>query len=280
MTQADMEKIPIFGQTYKSAPKDPNKCPYCKGCGFELVYYKVPELYGEDAAPVEYAVPCRKCEGKRSSFKEETKSRLNLPYDAFLSAFNPSLYRDAEGKPIDFSQQFKFIRGFVEKFRKIQSESDIKGLYISSSTGGTGKTFLASIVCNEIYNRYQIMPVYVTENTLLNELERQVSPTAMRPRDVYMQAQVLFIDDLWRKRTGRDWVTDELFGIIDYRYTHELCTIITSNLDLTSPKIDTRIASRLHEMCASLKMPEMEVRNMNKSENKKKLMDIIGEESK
>lgn len=119
------------------------------------------------------------------------------------------------------------------------------------------------------------MPVYVTENNLLNELERVVTANQEKPREVYKKAQVLFIDDMWRKYSGRDWLLDEMFGIIDYRYSHNLCTIVTSNVSLESNRIDKRIAGRLNEMCASFRMPECEVRAFNKSENKKTLMDII-----
>lgn len=119
------------------------------------------------------------------------------------------------------------------------------------------------------------MPVYVTENTLLDEIEKVNASTAYTPREVFKKAQLLFIDDMWRKRTGRDWVIDELFGIIDYRYTHGLCTIITSNVGLDEPRIDKRIAGRLNEMCAWVKMPEAEIRGFDKSDDRKKLMDII-----
>ena len=266
-----MEKIPISG-------KDSSRCPYCGGGGFEIQLQFHPEVYGPNAPPIEFAVPCRNCNGRKANFDEVKRSRVNLPYDAYLSAFNPSAYLDKDGKIIDFKKQFNIVQKFVEKFPKVQAESDIKGLYFFSKTTGTGKTYLASIVCNELCSRYQIIPVYITENGLLNEIEKIQAPTEYNTREKLKRAQVLFIDDLWRKNTGRDWVADELFEIIDYRYTNGLCTIVTSNVSLEERGIDSRIVGRLNAMCAIIHLPEVEMRKRNKPDEKKKFIDILNEE--
>ena len=278
MTQADMETIPTYGIIEPSPVPDRKKCQYCKGSGYEIVHRYYPEVYGEKAPPIDYAVPCRKCNGMRPHYDRDNRNRLKLPYDAYISAFNPMIYKDAQGNPIDFKSQFKFIRDYIEKFPKVQAKSTVKGLYIHSRMGGTGKTFLASIICNEIYSRYQLMPVYITENSLLDEIEKEVSNTSQRPKEVLKQAQLLFIDDMWRKKSGREWVIDELFSIIDYRYTEGLCTIVTSNLPLTDKSIDKRIAGRLNEMCASVQMPEAEIRTQKKAEGGKELMALLKED--
>lgn len=275
-----LKKLP----DYRNAVPDRHRCPYCKNAGYEIVYEYHPEVYGPNGAPIEYTIPCRACNGKRPHYDRENKSRLNLPYDAFLSAFNPMAYHDKNGKPIDFSNTMKFIRGYIEKYQKIQDKSRIKGLYIYSEKRGTGKTFLASIICNEIYSRYQLMPVYITENGLLDELEKSVSAYSIKPKDVIRKSQLLFIDDMWQKKSGREWVTDELFDIINYRYTEGLCTIITSNVPLDtkdynlSKIIDARIAGRINEMCALIKMPDCEIRKEKKREDGLELAKLLQEE--
>lgn len=257
-----------------ASARKPNKCPYCRGTGSEIVYYQPPD-YPPGCSAVEIAIDCRRCNGKKDSYIEDNKQRLELPYLYGLSAFNPSIYTDKDGNPISFNNEYTFVRQFVENYKEIEEETDIKGIYIYSRTGGNGKTFLASCICFEMFNRHQLMPVYVTENSLLEELEKTVSESQLKPRDNFKKAPVLFIDDLWRKKTGRDWVDDELFNIIDWRYTHKLPTIITSNVPLNSEDIDKRIASRLNDMCAPIRIPDVEIRDKMKTEKRKKLLESL-----
>ena len=250
-------------------------CPFCRGSGSELVLESHPELYGPDAAPVEFAVPCRVCRGLKKDYAKENRERLDLPYYFGLSAFNPSAYKDASGNVINFMDKYNFIKKYVTNYKTVEEELDVKGLYIYSPTAGNGKTFLASCICFEMYSRHQLMPKYVTENGLLDKLQANVSDTQISPREVYQKAPILFIDDMWRKTTGREWVNDELFNIIDYRYTHKLPTIITSNVGLNSDKIDTRITSRLNTMCVPIRMPDVEIRDREKLEKRKKLFEML-----
>lgn len=253
-----------------------NKCPYCRGYGYEFFYYQPPD-YPPGCSPIEYAEKCRRCGGKNGNYIENNKNRLKLPYYSGLSAFNPSAYIGADNKPISFKNEYTFIKQFVENFEEIEKETDIKGIYIYSKTGGNGKTFLASCICFEMFNKHHLMPLYIRENSLLEELKKTVSDSQLSPRENLKRAQILFIDDLWSRKTGRDWVDDELFDIIDYRYTQKLPTIITSNVPLSSPEINKRIASRLDEMCAPIRIPDVEIRDKKKVENRKALLAKLRE---
>lgn len=255
-------------------------CPHCRGAGVELVNEAHPEMYpnkpsGEPAAPVEFAVPCRVCKGRRKDYEEETRKRLDLPYCHGLSAFNPSAYLDEKGNIISFQKEYAFIKKYVENYKEVENELEIKGLYIHSPIAGNGKTFLASCICFEMYTRHQLMPCYIRESNLLDRLQATVSDTQISPREQIQRAPILFIDDMWRKITGREWLNDELFNIIDYRYTHKLPMIITSNVSLDSDKIDTRIASRLNTMCAPIMIPGIEIRTKELQEKRKKLFDAL-----
>ena len=250
-------------------------CPYCRGSGSEFVLESHPELYGPNEAPPEFTVPCRVCHGLKKDYAKENRDRLELPYYFGLSAFNPSAYIDSNGKVINFADKFGFVKKYVENYREVDDELEIKGMYIWSPTAGNGKTLLASCVCFEMYNRHQLMPIYVTENSLLDKLQANVSDSQISPRETFQKAPILFIDDMWRKTTGREWVNDELFNIIDYRYTHKLPTIITSNVGLDSNKIDARLASRLNTMCVSVRIPDVEIRDREKMEKRKKLFEML-----
>ena len=265
----------VLANINKQERTAPKKCRYCGGSGWEIQKVRRDDIYGIGSVPVDYAVPCRECKGKQ---KNTPKYNIRLPYDAYLNAFDTSRYRDEEGNIIDFSQQLDLVKGYIKNYQKVQKESMIKGLYICSSKAGTGKTYLASIICNELYKDYGIVPKYTTETELLNEINATVSYADIKPRDAFKMAQMLFLDDLWRKESGRDWLIDELFNIIDYRYQKGLPVIITSNKDLLNHSIDGRIADRLNEMCAVIQMPEVEIRKQNKPESKKSFWEIIKEE--
>lgn len=260
-------------------------CPYCRGTGFEIIQEYHPELYHDDgsggkASPVDFAVPCRICKGRRQGFEKETQQRLELPYYYSMAAFNPHIYSEKD-KTVDFAERYNFCMKYIENYREVEEELDIKGLYIYSPTAGNGKTFLASCICFEMYSRHQLMPIYVTENSLLDKLKATVSDAQASPREQFQTAPVLFIDDMWRKTTGREWVNDELFNIIDYRYTHKLPTIITSNVALNSKDIDVRIASRLNDMCMPIYMPDIEIRADKKKEKRQRAYDLLnGKEAK
>lgn len=249
-------------------------CEHCRGCGFEIVSEPYPEMYQNDIC-VDFAIPCRICKGQRQNFIQETRASLILPYYYGISAFNPNIYKDAQGNIIDFKKQYEFIRNYCENYKEVAKDIDIKGLYIHSATAGNGKTFLASCICYEMYNRHHLMPTYITENNLLDRLTANNPGAQISPRAQLAEAPILFIDDMWRKETGREWVNDEIFNIIDYRYTHDLPTIITSNVPLTSDKIDKRIGSRLNAMCAPIKIPDVEIRNAEQQERRRRMFEAF-----
>ena len=259
--------------------KTRNSCPYCRGSGYEFITEAHPEMYGNDKGLPEFAVPCRICQGKRKNFERESRLRIDLPYFSNISAFNPSAYKDNDGNIIDFMPQYNFITKYCEKYKEVEDELEIRGLYIYSRTAGNGKTFLASCICTELYLRHQLIPIYVLEANLLDRLKAVVSDAQISPRRQLMEAPVLFIDDMWSKESGREWLNDELFTIIDYRYTRNLPTIITSNIPLDSPKIDRRIASRIDEMCAPIKLPDVEIRSKEKIQKRKKMFDAFNKET-
>lgn len=260
-------------------------CPLCLGTGWELVEEYHPEMYhdngsGDPASSVTFAIPCRKCKGLSTDYVEKNKERLELPFCYGISAFNPSIYKDKDGNPINFMDKYNFVMKYIENYRSIGEELDIKGLYIYSKMAGNGKTMLASCICFEMYSRHQLFPVYIPESNLLDKLQANVADAQISPREQFQKAPVLFIDDMWRKTTGRDWVNDELFTIIDYRYTHKLPTIITSNVPLNSKQIDARIASRLNAMCMPIPIPNVEIRTKDQREKRQQLYDMLNGKAK
>lgn len=70
--------------------------------------------------------------------------------------------------------------------------------------------------------------------------------------DKYSRCDILLIDDIGLVPIS-DWAYSVLYMIIDYRYSHQLVTLYTSNLsieELSSQLGDDRIPSRIQHDCA------------------------------
>lgn len=108
-----------------------------------------------------------------------------------------------------------------------------------------GKTHLAIAVCREWLKgghpaRYAYVPI------LLDELRRGFSHTGELSYDSQFQffrnVELLVLDDLGTE-SSTPWVQEKLDTIIDYRWTHKLPLVVTSNLAID--ELPIRIASRL-----------------------------------
>ena len=95
--------------------------------------------------------------------------------------------------------------------------------------------------------------LFIEANGLVLELRNTFNSPEIRELDVvkkYSEVPFLFIDDLGVEKCS-DYVFTAFYTIINYRYAHELTTIISSNLtpmDL-SEKFSDRISSRIKGMC-------------------------------
>ena len=138
-----------------------------------------------------------------------------------------------------------------------------RGLFIYGPRG-TGKTMLAAIIANEKAKKGQ--PVLFTSVPDLLEDIRMSFGTNQRG-DVMQAARdtpCLVLDDLGAERIT-EWVGEQLFTLLNYRYNERLQTIITTNYstDELSERLVTRskdgieddtnaqrILSRIYGMCA------------------------------
>lgn len=104
-------------------------------------------------------------------------------------------------------------------------------LYIEGDIG-TGKTHLAACIANEILNAGRRV-VYTTLSAYLLKIRATYdnhggNETEDAIKHDVLSAPLLFLDDLGKER-ATDWSLAQLFALIDYRYSHGLPTVITSN---------------------------------------------------
>jgi DNA replication protein DnaC len=117
---------------------------------------------------------------------------------------------------------------------------------------GTGKTQFAFAMIREMFRhcRKIIWPRYFTSPELDARLLKAVKSDDGDSYELHEigTQDLLFIDDIGRE-TKSDRLKRQYFEILNYRYTQELPTILTSNLSLgkLGETIDDSIASRIQE---------------------------------
>lgn len=251
-------------------------CPLCKGTGKVLIDEYKPEVYGENQPPVVFAEDCPRCNGVSSSTISFARDRANIPvryYDADISKFDRNIYKDGSGKIIDISKKMQLIDNFIDDYPTWKADG--MGFYIHSSIKGSGKTFLASCICNSLMAKYSTRVRFVSASNLL-ELSKRDNRNDTNEIETLCNFELLVIDDLGQQNGGHDWMNDVLFRITDTRMQKKLATIYTSNVRVENLDFDDRIVERIQSMCYSISLPEICVRARDTNDKKEQFLKKIG----
>lgn len=223
-------------------------------------------MYG-DGAKIQAVRPCTRCNGGHDQKVEDAKLRADIPRDRSLKDFDWTIYGE------DLTRQKAIIGGFVDCFPDFEAEG--YGLYIHSRIRGSGKTFLASAIAGELAERYAAAIRFVSASDLI-EISKRKTEDGSDPLDDLISVRVLILDDLGQKSTGRDWMTDILFRIIDKRYTKHRITIVTSNVPSGELDLDDRVVDRINATTYKVKLPEFCVRTVESNSRKRAFLQKIG----
>lgn len=218
-------------------------------------------------------VPCI-CECKAAKIKAEEEERKQREF------FERVMRMREMGFPEKAMQEWTFenddgsnpkltnaMKNFVEHFQTFREEG--KGLLLFG-TVGTGKTYLAACVANELISKG--IPCLVTNFARIAS-ELQGTFEKQQYIDNLNSFPLLVIDDLSAERKT-EYMQEIVFNVIDARYRAKLPIIVTTNLtreELLNPADLTyqRIFSRLFEMCTPIEVA-------GKDRRQKVLRDDIG----
>ena len=254
------------------------ECKCCGGSGMILVERECgADVYGVNK-PLIFTEPCPKCKGGFDVKVAKVRQRANIPhsfYESKLSDFDWTAYRNDKDEVIDLTKQKQFVESFVNDFDKWQKQG--MGLYFWSNIRGTGKTYLASCVCNELMAKYHMVTKFVSASELISlDQQGRKDNFEKNPIDVLCDCVLLVIDDLGQQKTGENYLDDILFRIIDHRYQNKLVTMITSNIELKKLRLDDRVSDRLNKMCQPIPLPEYSFRQKESNQSKRDFFKEIG----
>lgn len=235
------------------------KCHTAKQCRFEAAWGGIMEPYFL-------------CECGMKRREEEEKARKAREFQSEVRRLRKLGFPDAEMANWTFANDdgadakiSSIAHKYVDNFGEMKKRG--KGLLLYG-TVGSGKTYIAACIANELINRGR--PCLVTNFARITNTLQGMFEGKQRYLDDLNRLDLLVIDDLSAER-DTSFMNEMVFNVIDARYRSGKPLIVTSNLtseELMRPNnIDKqRIYSRVLEMCFPVEVKGVDRR-------KKKLRD-------
>lgn len=235
------------------------KCHTAKQCRFEAAWGGIMEPYFL-------------CECGRERKEEEEMARKAQEFQSEVKRLRKLGFPDAEMANWTFATDdgadakiSGIAHKYVDNFAEMKKRG--KGLLLYG-TVGSGKTYIAACIANELINRGR--PCLVTNFARITNTLQGMFEGKQRYLDDLNRLDLLVIDDLSAER-DTSFMNEMVFNVIDARYRSGKPLIVTSNLtseELMRPNnIDKqRIYSRVLEMCFPVEVKGVDRR-------KKKLRD-------
>lgn len=206
-------------------------CEQCKNKGY--IYYKS-EYNGLFVMKTK---PCS-CKKKRDMLKKAYENGLGQ-------------YLDKRMK--DYEAWNEASKGIKEKaIDYCTNHADDENWFMITGQSGCGKTLICSIICNYLLLNKNREVLYTTWTDLMTKIKlqnmAQETHDSLNILNSIKQADVLFLDETLKEYTPAE--IRYLSEIINYRYTNNLKTIITSEYTISDLlQIEESVFGRIFEKC-------------------------------
>lgn len=228
------------------------KCPKCKDEGTIVWRDEEGHWFSEDCS---CGIKKKRAEQERLKFAEIPK----MYKDFTMQDLKSTAYRKSESRAV-FSQAGQLVSDWLRRLPEESGKGN--GLYLFSNAKGSGKTMTVCCLANEIMKRYGKNVKFTTSLRILDEIKYTWGDrgnTEGKLIEDLARTEILIIDDFGAD-SGKDWINERFYSIINGRYVDRKITIFTSNCRISELKYDERITNRILERSLEIPFPEESVR--------------------
>ncbi len=185
---------------------------------------------------------------KQKDYEEEMRRIERLKVASLMDAKLKSATLKTFTQKEDNQKLYTIVKNYVDNFETFYKGN--RGL-LFWGTVGTGKSYAAACIANELLNRKT--PVVMTSFVKVLQVIQDNTENETEFVNRLCAARLLIIDDLGTER-NTDYALEKVYNVIDSRYRTGKPLILTTNLNLQDMQMTQdiryqRIYDRIFEMC-------------------------------
>lgn len=248
---------------------------HCSKCGKprQMLLEGLPRL----TQPIRIPCACEEALQKEQAatrMEDEKRTRIELLRRRGIPSTLYHQYTFAKDQGL--VPEIQYAKTYVDHFREM--EKSATGLLFWGDVG-TGKTYLAACIANALIE--QEIPVKMTSiPQILNHLSGLFSEDRNRFLEDLTRPSLLIIDDLGAERRT-DYSLEQIYAVIDSRYSSGKPMVLTTNLTLEEMENPgdrslARIYSRVLERCVPVLINGPNLRKQNAERQFQEAKTILG----
>ncbi|MBQ8908673.1 MAG: ATP-binding protein [Clostridia bacterium] len=216
--------------------------------------------------PQHFCNKCNDCgmvDGKYCDCLIEEVNRLLREESGFLSL------EEFENANFDLFDNKEYMKDLYSKMKKWCYSDFKKTLIFIAGQTGVGKTHLMKCMANELIKRHKVVSLtssFAMHQDFVKSYSCRDLDEKQALLDKYLNAEVLFIDDLGTELRNPNITVNFLYQVLNERKLNKRPTIITSNLDLNDitdyydERIFSRIVDKAYSVCVYIQGDDLRLK--------------------